>query len=617
MDTDTSKVCIVYCRVSSEKQAKEDKGSLDDQAANGLRKASELKLQVLRVQKDDARAGKFGVLIVDRMNRFSRTEDMGEYMQVMTALRDAGIKLVFAQKDYGEGPTGQLMQFLDAWQSAGEQANRRKQAQVGKRTSVLKHHHTLPGSWPLYGYRWLDDKKTQADFDVDAEGNPTESQRTVRRIWHHFLYAEHPTLSGTAKMLNREGVRTPREYAGVKAPSNSVQGSPRWTADSIRYMLHNPVYWGGKDGKVPAYRYSKFEDETEVPAFAPAYVTPEQAARVHARLKTNQQYAARNRKREWGTLLHGGLVRCAECDWALTPHEYKKPRADGSLLTLYRCQQGSQFGKGACKGVAISAEVLDFAVEATLDQELNKGDFLTRFFAAWEADAEVAMGTVREIEATIKDTSQQIENQVKRLATLAPGDVLAAPVEANVRMLQETLPGLDQRRDNALAAITKARGNDTLRQELSEWFWAWLEGFHMLPRGRQREFLFAIGAKVTLYREGERTPRAKLTIALPTAPLSLPVAPESTLRRDEGTGGWALDVDMEEGEARVALAREYRDLIVDGGAPPAYTSLEDDIAEYEELLLQRGQSKAAARLRATQIARSRPRHPRTAKAAVR
>lgn len=211
-------VCVVYCRVSSAKQATEDKGSLDDQERNGLAKARALGLRVLRVVKDpesawvldkrtkfqkvldEARAGKFGVLVVDRMNRFARSEDLGEYFQVMTELKQAGVRPVFADKDYEASSTGQLLMTMDAWQSAMEQTNRRKQSLVGKRKRVNELGRPLPGSWALYGYRWLDlAKKTQ------MEKEPGESQRVVDRIWDYFLNGGHPTLYTMAKMLNDNG----------------------------------------------------------------------------------------------------------------------------------------------------------------------------------------------------------------------------------------------------------------------------------------------------------------------------------------------------------------------------------------------------------------------------
>jgi hypothetical protein len=277
----------------------------------------------------------------------------------------------------------------------------------------------------------------------------------------------------------------------------------------------------------------------------------------------------------------------------LTPTEHPRVRKDDSRLTMYRCQQAVVYGGRACSGVTISAETLDSAVEATLTEEMNNGAFLTRFFAAWEADATLAMGTVREIEATIKETRAQIANQVARLSTLASGDALAAPVEANVRMLQETLAPLEDRRERALVAVETARGNNALREEMSAWFNAWLFGFQMLSPGRKREFLFSVGAQVRLYREGERSPRAQLTIALPTSARLLPPAPW----KDEGDG-WSLDLNLAEGAAMAAVRGvtiKRREIV---------TTFEDDLAWYEGQLLEQGLDAAAAKLHATSIARS-------------
>ena len=108
-------------------------------------------------------------------------------------------------------------------------------------------------------------------------------------------------------MLNKEGIRSPREYAGIKPPAGTNPIGPRWQAETIRFILHNEIYWGGdENGMVKAYAGSKYEEPTLIPAYAPAYVTREEAARVHARLLTNQRYSRRNRRRDWPTLLHGG-----------------------------------------------------------------------------------------------------------------------------------------------------------------------------------------------------------------------------------------------------------------------------------------------------------------------
>lgn len=81
-------------------------------------------------------------------------------------------------------------------------------------------------------------------------------------------------------------------------------------------MLRNGVYCGKP---LPVFRKSKPDKEgvvlepVQISAHAPTYVTPTEAARVHAILKQNAAHSGRPRGRDYGTLLHGGLAYCAYC----------------------------------------------------------------------------------------------------------------------------------------------------------------------------------------------------------------------------------------------------------------------------------------------------------------
>ena len=551
-----TEVAVVYCRVSSDRQAAEDRDSLNQQERDGLETARTHALPVLYTVKsaesawvlekrsrfqavlDDAKAARFQVLIVDRMNRLTRSEDLGEYFQVRTELREAGVRVLFSSREYEQSGTGQLLQAVDAYVSGQEQENRRKQAMVGKRARVQRHGHPIPSGWPRYGYIWDDAQKTRLAFD------PGDSQIIMRRIWDHFLYADSPTLAGLAKRLNREGITTPRAYRGVKTPAKQVAGGPRWTAETIRSFVRDPLYSGGDEhGQVLAFQYAEHNAPTPIPAYAPAYVTREEQERVLARFGHNRKFAKRHRTNTAPTLLHAGLAKCGHCGWRLAVHTNCRDRLDGTRLVSYRCAHANTVGTHACPGGSISAEVLDAAVVDLLDREINRGQFLDRLFAAWDADAEAVQGSVRTIETTLAETEQQVANAMARVATYAPGDALSAPLEAHARLLAQTLPGLRERLQHARSAMARAKRNPHLRAELGEWFSAWLGGFTELRQERKRDFLIAIGAVVTLWPEGMHTPRAVLSIALPSSVGLLPPLP----------------VDLAEGQALVAAGREMRE----------------------------------------------------------
>jgi hypothetical protein len=280
--------------------------------------------------------------------------------------------------------------------------------------------------------------------------------------------------------------------------------------------------------------------------------------------------------------------------------------------------QSNAHGVKDCKGVGISAEVLDNAVQATLHYQIQRGYFLERIFEDWERDAESAMGQVRTIEQTIKETKEQIQNAMARLNTYAPGDPLAAPLEAHARMLAETVSGLEKRHDEALAALNRARGNPDLARSLRQWFDAWLSGAAMLSNEQQREFLKAIKAEVHVWRKGDHTPQAQLVIALPSSALHLPPPPTTA----EDNDGRHFDLDLEEGAELAEIERNLQTLqLARYNGASAVSPRDDDpeavMSEIVEELTKQGMRELAARRLASSIVKSPPRHPRTAEAAAR
>ncbi len=329
-----TQMCVVYCRVSSDKQAAPEKTSLDDQEQRGLTKARELGLQVLYVARHaesawlldkrsqfqgilaDARASTFGVLIVDRMNRFSRSEDITEAFLVLKQLEDTGVQVEFCDRQYSRDVMGRMMQVFELGMSARDQEERRKASYGGLVGRAKKGHHPIPSRRALYGYVW---KPTQEGGTKKTEllKDPGAAQAVVDRIWRYFLHytptTSHPrpTLRGIKTLLNQEHVPPPTAYQGIHYKNSKLRGI--WTTATIHKMLHNGVYWGEPR---PALSDSKFRGKqlpVPIPAYGPTYVTPAEAARVHAILAQNGRHGGRPPKRDRGTLLHGGLVYCAYC----------------------------------------------------------------------------------------------------------------------------------------------------------------------------------------------------------------------------------------------------------------------------------------------------------------
>jgi len=602
-------VCVVYCRVSSDAQAKEKKGSLDDQEQAGILKAKELGLRVLYVVKDpesawildkrtkfrsvldDAKAGKFSVMIIDRMNRFIRGEDLGDYMQVKTELRLAGVTPVFVAKDYPNTPTGQLMQMIDAYVSAQEQANRRAQVLVGLRTRVHRDHHPVPGRVAPYGFVWVPDtNKTWLMRD------PGDAQAVMLRIWNYFLHFQpdpghkRPSLRGIERKLSDAHIPPPRVYQGIENKKGTMRAMG-WCRQSITDMLKDPRYWGEPR---PALRDSKHRGEqppVEIPAYVrpgEEYVTPQEAARVHAMLGWNDKHAGRPPKRDWGMLLNGGLAACAYCGKRLDlSPSGGQPRKDGTYLLHYRCSTRDAHGpdpaKGGCPGATIQANVLDWATIDALDSNLKKEHFLENIFAAWERDEGEAGDAVRIAKAALDQAESDLANLAVYAARTPPNTVAGGALQFQFNQLNEVVPGLRQRHLNALAARDKVRANTALADELRLWFDAWLEGFYGLPTEQRRQFLESLHAKVMLWQEGDPAraglPRAELVIGLPTDVLHLPTPWSSAelawLNVTVAPDGWHVPLD-------IATAAQTEQAIA-GGFTFDNEATPEEAAELDEL----------------------------------
>lgn len=569
----TAQTCVVYCRVSSDRQAEEDKTSLDDQERRGRAKAAELGLSVLYVARHaesawvldkrskfqvilvDARAGKFSVLIVDRMNRFSRSEDLSEPILVLRQLRELGIRVEFCDRQYAPDVLGQMMQLFELGMSARDQEQRRKASYAGKVGRVTKGLHPIPTRRALYGYVW---QPTQdgATKKTALLKDPGSAQAVVDRIWRYFLHftptttQPRPTLYGIKTLLNQEHVPPPLVYQGVRDKTGTRRNV--WTTATLTKILHNGVYWGEPRPALSDSKYPDLQAPVPIPAYGPTYVTPQEAARVHDILAQNGAHGGRPRKRHRDTLLHGGLVRCAYCGHPLAPMGVGRRQADGTRKLYYRCSEQSNHGREVCQGTNIRAEVLDWAVIATLQEHLRYGQFLERLFAAWEADGSAAHGQVRIAQAAYDETYAQITNLAQYAAHTPPNSAAGAALQLQLDQANALLPGLAKRVASAKADAAKVRGSAALRDELQEWFAAWTDGFTMLSRARQREFLFATHACVTLWRSKDRTPRADLLIGLPTDVLALPPAPEVSSTGD----GFHLPLDLAQGVKLASYARD-------------------------------------------------------------
>jgi site-specific DNA recombinase len=228
----------IYCRVSTARQAAEDKVSMEDQEER-CRAVAEMKGWQVTALFDEgdasagtaqraefqkmvtaARAGEFDVIIAREISRLSRiptaTLELDQLM-VHWGIRicDARSGYVYGENDdIGAGLLWKVENAL-AIRERAEKSFRTKMGAQGKAEKGF-----VPGSKAPYGYRWESGK-----IAIDED-----RATVVRRIFSEA--AEGSRMTTIAERLNQDGIPSPGEQ-------------PRgWCRSSVQTILTRGAYYG-------------------------------------------------------------------------------------------------------------------------------------------------------------------------------------------------------------------------------------------------------------------------------------------------------------------------------------------------------------------------------------
>jgi site-specific DNA recombinase len=201
------RVAALYCRVSTEAQADDDKSSLKTQLAALHKTAAELGYAIAEdhVYQDAhsgeelhqrpelsrlraaARAGQFGLVIA--YNVYALAKNQVHIAILLDEWEHLGVGLQFVTEELENTPLGRLV--LNARTFAAEvEGERRKDRMQRALLARVQSGRSAPSTRPPYGYRWPDGPE-----DRDAHGrllrtrlipNPA-TWPVVERIWRDAL----------------------------------------------------------------------------------------------------------------------------------------------------------------------------------------------------------------------------------------------------------------------------------------------------------------------------------------------------------------------------------------------------------------------------------------------
>jgi len=241
-------------------------------------------------------------------------------------------------------------------------------------------------------------------FEADRVKLNEPEAKVIREVARRALSGE--SVRSLCTDLNKRGVTT--------------STGRQWSAQTMRRMLLS--------GRISGQREHKGEIVAD--AEWPAIITPEDGARLRAKLRDSSRRASRNPRRY---LLAGGLVRCGLCDMTMV----SRPRHDG--VRRYVCARDP--GLAGCGKTATVAEPLEtLVVEAVLYRldtpELDQA--LTKATAANDALTELRSQLVRD-EEQLEILAAEWGN-----ATITRSEWFAArtPIQARIDLARKRLARL-------------------------------------------------------------------------------------------------------------------------------------------------------------------------------
>lgn len=353
----------------------------------------------------DAAAGLFDRVVVYKLDRLSRS--LPDFVKTVAELEERGIGFVSVTQQFDTtSALGRLtMGILASFASFESDLNSERTADA---IAAARRKGRWTGGQVPTGYD-----------SAGARLVPNEAEAAVIRELF-ALYLQLGSVRRTAAALNGRGRR--------------MKNGNRWTTNTVRHALSNPVYIGciGYDDEV-------FEGEHE-PIVERA--TFERAQALLASHRSRQKGTPRSRDH-----LLGGLVECGQCGAAMTPASSRG--RGGRRYRYYRCSRRDREGAGACPARPLPAGELEAFVierirEATADGHLAE-DVALRLAERLETERAVLRERHARLERDIGAASARRESLLDSIGDLDSSARRA--VGERLERMAEHLATLEAERD--------------------------------------------------------------------------------------------------------------------------------------------------------------------------
>ncbi len=423
------------------------KGYVDD----GITGTSDVKRDNFMKMIEDARSGKFDLIVTKEISRFSRnTLDSIKYTRELLSY---GVAVLFVNDNINTAmPDSELRLTIMASMAQDEIRRLSERVKFGMNRAIERGE--ILGNDLLYGYK--------KDKDTGVLNIIEEEAKIVRRIYE--LYAvEELTLSKIVKTLNSEGLKT-------------CQGK-KWCISTISRMIENPKYKGyycARKSEIVDYMTKKikyfekddwviYEDKTRIPPI----IDEDLWERANTRLVAIKK-AFSERKEDKSIYknryLYSAKIYCAEHNTVFHRREFRKNKKDITWV----CSEYLKNGKSTCDSPNIRESELDAIFKdliSKLQIDSNKViDTLMNYYKHLEIDT----GIDEEISLREKEINNLYAKKDKLLELSLQGSLSNTEFYERNNSFNEKIKILDSELNKLKSDKEKIKGTTDKTKELAE-----------------------------------------------------------------------------------------------------------------------------------------------------
>ena len=363
-------------------------GYVDD----GITGTSDIKRDNFMKMIEDARLGKFDLIVTKEISRFSRnTLDSIKYTRELLSY---GVAVLFVNDNINTAQSDSELR-LTIMASMAQDEIRRLSERVKFGMNRAIERGEILGNDLLYGYK--------KDRDSGILNIIEEEAKIVRRIYE--LYAvEQLTLSKIAKTLNNEGLKTCQ--------------NKKWCISTISRMIENPKYKGyycAKKSEIVDYMTKKikyfekgdwviYEDKIRIPPI----VDEDLWDRANNRLMLRKK-AFMMRKEDKNIYknryLYSARIYCGQHNTVFHRREFRKNKKDITWV----CSLYLKNGKTSCDSPNIRESELDEIFKDLISKlQIDSIDIVNTLISYYKN---------LEIDTGIDEEISSIENKINNLYT--------------------------------------------------------------------------------------------------------------------------------------------------------------------------------------------------------